>query len=297
MGIAFDLLGAVVRASARAHWNLLERDLTKPVYDRLYERFRPRGLVLADSEVGAFWVNADARGFAPRILLLRRYEPGVTKVYRAILARGATVVDIGANVGYYTVIGAHAVEAVGRVLAFEPDVHNFDLLLRNLQRAGVANVTALAVALSDRTGQATLFRDYRSASRSTLAPTAVRRPGGSTSVPLSTLDQALADCACSDAIAVVKIDAEGSEARILRGACATLQDSRPRLLMELWPDGLEAHNDSAEDVLLFLMDLGYHIAEVRESGECRDLSKVSEAAIVARARRLDSIDLYCCPRA
>jgi protein-L-isoaspartate O-methyltransferase len=68
------------------------------------------------------------------------FEPEVTALLRQELQEGWTVLDAGANTGYYTPTAARAVGATGRVLAFEPEPSNFAYLCRNLARNGLKNV-------------------------------------------------------------------------------------------------------------------------------------------------------------
>ena len=86
------------------------------------------------------------------------WEPYETALVRQYLSEGDTFLDIGANLGYYAVLGALAVGEKGRVFAFEPEPDNFQLLQRNLQRNALAErADCFAVALSDAEGEMPLY--------------------------------------------------------------------------------------------------------------------------------------------
>lgn len=86
-----------------------------------------------------------------------KYEPETIALFRSYLKEGMTVVDIGANLGYFTVIAAGLVGPSGKVFSYEPDPHNFALLEKNVSVNGFKNVTNFPVALSDRRGTRELF--------------------------------------------------------------------------------------------------------------------------------------------
>jgi len=87
------------------------------------------------------------------------WEPFETDLVRREIQPGDTVLDIGANIGYFTLLFAQLVGAQGRVYAFEPDPTNFHILRRNIERNGLKNVVPEQKAVSSRTGKIRLFSD------------------------------------------------------------------------------------------------------------------------------------------
>lgn len=166
-----------------------------------------------------------------------------------LLAEGHVFYDIGANLGWYTAIASRRVGARGRVLAFEPDPENFLLLWRNVAENDLGNVDLFPIAVGDRDGRAMLARaptnkgDHRVDSLDT-----DRETVGITVASLATLIAAGAPPP-----GVMKIDTQGSEARILRTLPA-LVAARPHLVLavEFWPHGLRAAGSSADDLIAIL---------------------------------------------
>jgi precorrin-6B methylase 2 len=82
----------------------------------------------------------------------RAYEPMTTLAFHTLVQPGDRVVDVGAHVGYFTLLAARLCGPNGRVFAFEPHPDNFRLLERNIRENGAENVTAVRKAVADRAG-------------------------------------------------------------------------------------------------------------------------------------------------
>jgi len=144
----------------------------------------------------------------------RWFESEITLLPK-LLEPGATFVDVGANLGVYSMIAAHVVGSSGRVVAFEPTPQARSLLEAAKERNGFTGLVIRREALADHIGEADLFFDAQtelaSLSKSTSGTTKSIR------VPLTTLDAVHAEMDLS-ATSLIKLDAEGAEESILRGA-------------------------------------------------------------------------------
>ncbi len=149
------------------------------------------------------------------------------------LSPGATFYDIGANIGFVTIIAARLVGPTGRVVAFEPVPENVAAIKRNLALNGIDWVDVRPVAVSARAGRASLVLSEVSAfSRlSTMhTPTGAR---GTLEVDVDSIDELLARDARTPPPDVVKIDVEGAELDVIEGMRETLAARRPVLLCEV----------------------------------------------------------------
>jgi len=181
-------------------------------------RARPgnwRRAALADGR--SIWVDAaDSHGLTRNGV----FEPAETELCRSLLCPGDRVLDVGANLGYYTTLCAERVGPAGRVDAIEPDPDNFALLdanTRELQAQGRVRLHALA--LSDRSGTAQLFRSKDNTGMHRLYESVCCDVTG-LDVPVRRGDElALAP------LDLIKIDVEGFEPYALRGLAATLAQS------------------------------------------------------------------------
>lgn len=210
--------------------------------------------------------------------LLRRdrtWEGVESALLRAALRPGSVVVDAGANLGWHAVWAALAVGAAGRVYAFEPDPLNLALLRVN--GAGLPQLRALGVALGEAKGEV-----------------AFRRHGDNQgdSARVRTAASFTTSCWPGDALAlsrldVLKIDTQGSELRILQGFATTLaRQPQARLIVELWPAGLERLGDSVEALLAQLWALERPVFLIdHEGGGLTALTASALAALAASLAR------------
>ncbi|HCX31114.1 MAG TPA: methyltransferase, partial [Blastocatellia bacterium] len=122
-----------------------------------------------------------------------------------------TVVDIGANVGYYTLIAASVVGASGKVYAFEPEPSNYELLTRNIAANGHKNVLPSPEAVSDRVGSMKLYIDSQNFGNRSFSQQNIVHDGGAVDVNTTTLDCLCLSGKIAKQIDVMKIDAQGAE--------------------------------------------------------------------------------------
>jgi len=155
-------------------------------------------------------------------------EPDVVVLERYVRP-GDVVLDVGANVGTYTLALSRLVGPRGRVIAIEPVPGTFGLLASSVAFAGLENVTLLNLAGSDRTGPIAMTVPRFASGLDNIYQASVSADGGDALVVHACrLDDVLGELP----IAFAKIDVEGHEAQVLAGMFETLRRCRPRLLVE-----------------------------------------------------------------
>jgi FkbM family methyltransferase len=165
---------------------------------------------------------------------------GEAALLEELMAPGATVVDVGANIGYYALHSARCVGPTGRVVAFEPEPDNLVELRMNVDRNRLRNVEVHAVALGAHRGQVPFARGINGGVLDSHAA------GDIVQVSIVPLDEAL-----EGRVDLMKIDVEGYEGEVLSGARRTIERWRPNLFVEIHPR-LMAPGHSAAAVLDFL---------------------------------------------
>jgi FkbM family methyltransferase len=194
---------------------------------------------------GRWWLPA-SRGKVLRILG-GTYEPEQTALFREHLRPGATVLDVGAHVGYYTLLSSVLVGPVGRVFAFEPNPVNHGFLGRHAAVNGCRNVTVVQAAVSDRDGTARF--DFGSGSG-----TGHLAEGGALEVRTVALDGFCAEHGITPS--AIKVDVEGAEMEVLRGAEDTVSRARPVIFLST--HGAEVHRRC----LAWLRGRGYALSPI-----------------------------------
>ncbi|MFA6003878.1 MAG: FkbM family methyltransferase [Elusimicrobiota bacterium] len=195
--------------------------------------------------------------FVPAYFLYKRFSEAPWIDLLGSLARpGSLAVDVGANIGFFTLPLSRAVGPDGQVLAFEPDAANRSLLERGLRRGRCANVEVVAAALGDRDGTVDLHLNADNPADHRIFPGAGHTAGPS--VALCRLDSFLARNPPGRKLSLVKIDVQGAELLALRGMRQTLADSpEARLILEFCPEALSAGGTSPAELLDFLRELGF----------------------------------------
>lgn len=182
------------------------------------------------------------------------FEPNEFAFIDRVLQPGMVMVDVGANDGLYTVFAARRVGPSGRVLAVEPSSRERANLQRNVERNGLTNVVVRPSALGAAAGQASLkIAHGLHAGHNTFGTFAYDDvlAVDSELVTVETLDDVIRDCALPR-IDFVKIDVEGAEVGVLKGARQVLMSSRPLLLLEANEPALQAQDTSVAELLALL---------------------------------------------
>jgi FkbM family methyltransferase len=258
-----DLIGRVAAGLGRVQWiamRLLPLMRLVPGRSRRSWVYRVFSWPLADRirgrrEVGtvAGQMLVDSQTLIGRVLAVSgEWEPHLTRALHGRLSPGDVCVDVGAHIGYYTLLASREVGPTGRVYAIEPSSRVFGLLSANLELNAAANVTALNVAAGEQEGKAVLYEaPGPSPLTSSLCSRMLDAPHGAraeefvaTEVPLVAVDDVVpADL--FPRVRVVKVDVEGYEVEVLRGIENLLRASdRIAVFVEMSPEW--ANEDPAQ---------------------------------------------------
>ena len=218
-----------------------------------------RPVRVASGGLAGLWLLLDLQ--VDKDLWLGTYEPELEQAIRRFASSGSVAYDLGANVGYSTLLLARAVGTAGHVFAFEPLTQNLDRLQGAIARNGLdAWITIVPSAVGAQSGAAT-FLIHPSGSMGRLTGGAGRREGFITSaeVDVVTLDD-FVFASGHPAPAVVKVDLEGGEGGALQGMRRLLKEHSPTLLIELHGASAAAEVSRELDAAgyrMYLMQDGY----------------------------------------
>lgn len=186
------------------------------------------------------------------------FEADAEKIISRFVGPGSVSVDIGANFGYHTFAMARLAGASGRVIALEPTEWAFAKLQRNASANDFKNITFLRLGLGDEDigGIDTSFRS------------SYRLDGTQRNIQerivIRTLDAVLDEQGVSS-VDFIKLDVDGFEGKVLRGARRTLERFHPVIFFEISPSLMQLHGDIAEDLIRSLYDRGYRF--LSEAGD------------------------------
>jgi FkbM family methyltransferase len=187
-------------------------------------------------------------------------EAGPVERLRSYVLPRSLVIDVGANIGFFTLRFARWLRDDGRVIAIEPEIKNFMALKRRLSKAGLDNrVVVLQAVAAEKNGMLNLeINPHHPADHKI----------GETGMPTTaiTLDGLLAGT--NDLpISLIKIDVQGAEMRVLQGATIILKRYRPALFLEIDNNALRLQGSSADEVMAFLAKFNYRPFRLRRFGK------------------------------
>jgi FkbM family methyltransferase len=232
-----SFLGRLIRLPLK----LIPQNMVLPI---LQGRLRGKKWVVGAGEHG-YWLGS--------------YELNKRLAFEREVQAGSVVYDIGANVGYFSLLAAVLTGPDGKVAAFEPLPRNIHYLKRHIQLNCLGNIEVIEAAVSDREGQA----HFNLGASSAMGHIADE---GEIEVQIVALDPLL-DEGRLPPPDVIKIDVEGAEYEVLQGARKLLADHRPLLF-------LDTHNRQAHhDTIALLEELGYRfeILDGKDLQETREL--------------------------
>ena len=231
----------------------------RSLWKRLFDLSRPRGIVLHETHGSRMYLDLDDRGVGLAILM-GVFEPFETELFARCIRDSMTVVDVGANVGYYSLLAARRVGNGGRVFAIEANPAVYSMLLQNIAVNDYHEIIPVNRCVSNLSGEARFRIDRAVAGESGMLPRYEAERQDTITVDTGTLDDLLPDGAAD----VLKIDIEGAEGLALMGASRLLRNCRPQIFMEFVPALLTKMGTPPADVLGTIKQYGYSTYLINE---------------------------------
>lgn len=200
---------------------------------RVTVRFGPDDLQTLDTDDFKIVLDPMDAAVGQPTLSSSGWEPHTTAVMRKFVKPGMTVVDVGANVGWFSLLAASLTGPTGRVIAVEPWSENCRLILLSILENNFGNIELWPFALDSQQGWASFMTAVGSNAAFCLDSAESLRSGAAVIVPTFRLDDLLP---AGTKVDYLKIDVEGAEIRVLRGAERTLEASRPVIVSEFSPE-------------------------------------------------------------
>ena len=208
-----------------------------------------------------YGIELSLEDYIQRSVYLGTYERRESSLIKRHLTSGMTFLDVGANIGYYSLMAAAVAGPSGRIVAFEPNPHIFNHFKRTIEKNRISHITLEQYALADAAGTCELFVPIEAGNNTA---TMIANEGGSpVSVPVITLDDYL-DRNDIEHVDFMKIDVEGYEPRIIAGAQATIKAKKiDAILCEFSGHWLRQDGTTPQDFYEFMRSLGLRASEQR----------------------------------
>jgi FkbM family methyltransferase len=242
-------------------------DLASKLAGRLSNGHR---LVVRSRDGRRFCVDPKEKQYHMGLLGTGVYEPVETRVVMACVSEGDIAFDVGANIGWYTTLLSRLVGSRGTVHAFEPLASTYQVLTGNCRLNTCLNVVLNNIALGDRDGRVTMhyYPDEACGNASMVrASTAssIQSTCGLTTLDAFVLKHHVSRCD------FIKCDAEGAEMAFISGACRTLSQFEPSILIELNPHIFAMAGYSSADLLRKIRECGSYRFFSVDKGDYEEL--------------------------
>ena len=216
--------------------------------------------VLTEIQNFKMYVMTDDMDVGRNIIDLHHYEPHVTNALRDLLKAGDVFLDLGANIGYFSLLAASIVQESGKVISFEPNQHNLQLLFSSIVENQFKNIEVYPLAASDSPA----ILKLTSFGSNGYLETAVAGNSNFQFVQSVVVDELLQH---ENQIDVIKMDIEGYETLALRGMDKLIRKHRPTIFTEFSPWHIK-HRCQVEpqDYLRQLTQYGYALSVIEFSG-------------------------------
>jgi len=209
-----------------------------------------------------FLMDLNLQDWIPQdIFLMGEFEPSTTAIVKKLLRQGDVVVDVGANIGYFSLLFSQCVGSKGHVYSYEPVPQLASALQKNAELNKFKQISLSKLALSDHDGKAQFY--VGPVDNSGLS--SLRQPRNSSivlDVDLARFDEIFSH---AEDVALIKIDVEGAELAVLRGMEGYLRNKRPHILVEVTNKFLNEMGDSEQSLLAYLQNLGYNCYVIGEA--------------------------------
>jgi FkbM family methyltransferase len=182
------------------------------------------------------------------------WESDTVNWLREFLCEGMKVLDIGANIGYFSCYEARIVGNSGKVYAIEPDPRNLELLRKNIQINDLYNVEVFDCVISNRTGIENFYLS-KTSSHNSLIP--ISKTYGEIKVKAYTVDDFLKEKGIHS-VDAIRMDVEGAEGKVIDGASSTLEKTKV-LFVEIHPQLVRMTGYSVKWIMDKLKSLGFEL--------------------------------------
>lgn len=191
------------------------------------------------------------------------YAPIETSLVQKTLSYGDVFFDVGAHIGYFSIIASRIVGREGLVVAFEPEARNFAILEENIKLSAISPVIAFQVAVSDVEGKGAIYLNESNSGDHRTFKSEIMR----SQYPIDVVELDRLDPQITKRIDFLKIDTQGSDHLVLRGARNVIRKNpRLKILIEYFPEGMYLSGGRTNDYFDELAGFDISFVDKRKQG-------------------------------
>lgn len=206
------------------------------------------------------FVDKKDQAVSLQLILTKIWEPFETQVFLRTVKKGDVVLDVGAHIGYYTLLAAQKVGVRGKVYAFEPDPRNFALLSKNVQANGYTNVVLINKAVSDIRRKGRLLVNAVNSGDNRVVTSA--KSLSTIPIEMVRLDDFVP---AKQVVNVIKMDIQGHEEHAVKGATRIIQNNpKLKILTEFWPAVVKENGGTPMNFLRFFTHRKFTLSKIDE---------------------------------
>lgn len=259
----------------------------KQYFSPIVNSLKPNYIFLEKHKI---YIDKSDLVISENLLFSNNWEEYETKLFKKNIKKGDTILDIGAHIGYYTLIAANLVGRKGKVYAFEPDPKNFKLLEKNVKENKYKNVILVNKAVTRSNGKIKLFLSKENTGDHRIYSSDDQREN--ISIESIYLDDFFKNQNIK--INLIKMDIQGAELEALKGGVKTLKKNpNVKIFTEFWPSGLKLNQGSAEEYLKLLASFSLNFYKINEEKEKLTAVTLKDLLKDSFSGEKDYINLFC----
>lgn len=245
----------------------------------LFNLTNPNDLILIELNNYKMYVNSSDAGVALPLIKKGVYGEFLTEIVKNLIKSDTTMIDIGANIGYFTLIAASLINE-GVIYSFEPVNNNHSLLAKNIALNKFKNVETFEKAVSNKNGNVKIFIDRKNLGNHSLAKHNVPDMVDFIEVETITIDSFFQSDKIVTENILIKMDTQGAEGLVIEGAHdLLLNNNNIKILLEFWPKGLRNMDTNPLELLNKLEDYyGFNIRLIDD--ETKSLKYINKNDVI-----------------
>ena len=234
-----------------------------------------------------------------RLSVKKEFEPETTDLIQKNIFSGNIVVDIGANIGFFTLIMANNVKKEGKVFSFEPELENYKLLEKNVKENNLENIILENKAVGNKNGNTEMYlasqenNIYSQSMHRIFSSKIVSQNSTPITIKIIKLDDFFEKLDLIKKIDLIKIDVEGAEFDVLKGMNKILDSNKDlKIIMEFSLENLQDFGSKPDEVVDFLLKKNFKLWKINENEK-----KLDEIFNIEDIKKLDDerngLNIFC----